>query len=284
MMKKTIILNFILMISLPVMAQDWNLSNFYNQNKFIMNPAQAGSSESPTAFMTTRKQWIGLPGSPLILQAGITVPIDSSSKGIGINIIHTNGLLINQNIGELSFSKKLKINSVSSMGMGVSGGIYSQSLSTSNVITQDYTDPFLQGELYNETRLRIGAGLFYQYKKAELNISAPDLLNDDGRLSAFLIHVNYSIALTNPAWELKPSFLVHSIPKVGSFTDLALMATYDKMFWAQIGYRVNNSILTSAGVNYRKLVFGYSFSTEVGALNSLNGGHEIYLSYSLAKK
>ena len=66
---KYLILAVISLLSVPAAGQQLPVYSQYMMNKFLINPAVAGS-EGYTAFnLTTRKQWIGVKEAPLTFAA-----------------------------------------------------------------------------------------------------------------------------------------------------------------------------------------------------------------------
>ena len=66
---KYLILTMLSVLSVPAIAQQLPVYSQYMMNKFLINPAVAGS-EGYTAFnLTTRKQWIGVKEAPLTFAA-----------------------------------------------------------------------------------------------------------------------------------------------------------------------------------------------------------------------
>ncbi len=63
-----------------------------------------------------------------------------------------------------------------------------------------------------------------------------------------------------------------------------LLINYENIFWIQPTYKVNRSIVVSAGINLKKIGIGYSYETNSGALSAIGGAsHEIIITYGFFK-
>ena len=92
----------------------------------------------------------------------------------------------------------------------------------------------------------------------------------------------YNIKLTDPLFELRPSFLFKS-DLAGWQIDLNTNVVYDERFWGGISYRVNDAIALLMGLEMENgLRIGYSFDLVTSAIGRYGyGSHEIFIGYSL---
>ena len=69
-MKKLVYILFFVIIEQISFAQQLPLYSQYLYNKFLINPAVAGSDGYTSLNLTARKQWVGLSGSPQTFSFG----------------------------------------------------------------------------------------------------------------------------------------------------------------------------------------------------------------------
>ncbi len=92
----------------------------------------------------------------------------------------------------------------------------------------------------------------------------------------------YNIKLSDPLFQLRPSFLFKSDPASWQL-DLNANVVYDDKFWGGISYRVQDAVALLMGLElFNGLRIGYSFDLAISTVrrNSL-GSHEFFVSYSI---
>ena len=300
-MKKIIsFLYLVIIVKLAAFSQqDPQFTNnmFY---KLGVNPGFAGSEGTISGIILNRYQWDGFRGAPktLIFSAEAAINAFGSPGGIGLNIVSD----------ELGFEKNTQINAnyaysktlgVGKLGIGLSLGLFNKSINGEwevpednlGIYTQPNSDPAIpQGDV-SQMALDAGLGLYLSSNHYFLGVSVTHLnqasIKFSDLASTYLVRHyylmgGYNIKLSDPLFELRPSFLFKS--DLGSWQlDLNTNIVFNKRFWGGITYRVQDAIALLMGMEMENgLRFGYSFDLVTSSISHYGyGSHEIFVSYSL---
>jgi type IX secretion system PorP/SprF family membrane protein len=159
------------------------------------------------------------------------------------------------------------------------------------IYTQPNSDPAIpQGEV-SQMALDAGLGLYLSSNQYFIGVSVTHLnqasIKFSDLASTYLVRHyylmgGYNIKLSDPLFELRPSFLFKS--DLASWQlDINTNIVFNDRFWGGITYRVQDAIALLMGMEMENgLRFGYSFDLVTSAL-ARNGfaSHEIFVSYSL---
>ncbi len=268
--------------------------------KLGVNPGFAGAEGTISGIILNRYQWDGFEGAPktLIFSADAAINAFGSPGGIGLNVVSD----------ELGFEKNTQINAnyaysktlgIGKLGIGLSLGLYNKSINGEwkvpednlGIYTQPSSDPAIpQGEV-SQMALDAGLGLYLSSNQYFLGASVTHInqasIKFSDLASTFLVRHyyfmgGYNIKLSDPLFELRPSFLFKS--DLASWQlDLNTNIVFNERFWGGITYRVQDAIALLMGMEMENgLRFGYSFDVVTSALSRYGyGSHEIFVSYSL---
>jgi len=268
--------------------------------KLGVNPGFAGAEGKISGLILNRYQWVGFVGAPktLIFSAEAAIDAFGSPGGIGLNVVSD----------ELGFEKNTQINfnyayqktvGLGNLGIGLSLGLFNKSINGEwevpednlGIFTQPGSDPAIpQGEV-SQMAIDAGFGLYLSSNKYYVGASVTHLnqasIKFSDLASAYMVRHyylmgGYNIRLSDPLFELRPSFLFKS--DLASWQlDLNTNIVFDDRFWGGISYRVQDAIALLLGMEMENgLRFGYSFDLVTSALSRYGfGSHEIFVSYSL---
>ena len=181
-MKK--IISFLYLLLLTKLAALGQIDPQFTNNmhyKLGVNPGYAGAENAINGLLLNRYQWEGMKGAPktLVFSADAAINAFGSPGGIGLNIISD----------QLGFAKNILINAnyaykaelgFGTLGIGVSLGLYNQSVNGEWVVPEDnlgiYTQPgsdpgIPQGEV-SQMAFDIGSGLYLTSNNYYLGLSA----------------------------------------------------------------------------------------------------------------
>jgi type IX secretion system PorP/SprF family membrane protein len=300
-MKKIIsFLFFIFTIYLSALGQqDPQFTNnmFY---KLGVNPGFAGSNDAISGTILNRYQWTGFENAPktLVFSVEGMVQLFGRPSGIGMNIISDQlgpekNVLVN-----VSYAWRRTL-SMGELGVGVSLGMFNKSLNGEWEIPDDdlgiYTPPgsdpaIPEGEV-SQVALDAGLGLYlkgtnYYTGISVTHLNEPAIMFSDLASTYLARHYylmgGYNMKLTDPLFELRPSFLLKS-DLAGWQIDLNTNVVYDDRLWAGLSYRLQDAVSLLFGAElFNGLRLGYSFDLVTSALGRYGyGSHELFLSYSL---
>lgn len=303
-MRKTVsFLCFFMFVNIVVFGQQ---DPQYTNNMFYkmgVNPGYAGAEDAINGLLLNRYQWVGYGGGEpktMVLSVDAAINAFGAPGGIGINIVSDQyGYYDNMWIN-FDYSYKVET-SFGTLGIGVSPGIYNFNInpddgwtSSDDVLnsTEGGTgDNLIPQQESSQLTFDIGLGAYLYTNKYYLGVSASHLNQgevkyDDLAVDFLVRHYylmgGYNIKLTDPLFELRPSFLFKS--DLASWqVDLNTNVVYNDKFWAGLSYRVQDAVALLMGVElFNGLRIGYSFDLVTSALkrNSFSS-HEFFVSYSI---
>ncbi|MDD2564802.1 MAG: PorP/SprF family type IX secretion system membrane protein [Salinivirgaceae bacterium] len=275
-MKKILLTTIVIVLTLSatVKAQDLTNYNLYNQNPFLYNPAYASDQCLFNAYLNSHIQWVGFDGAPRVNNFGVRGNLNPN-MGIGLSVFNFKQGITKSTDISLSYAYKVNIAESHYVTFGLAFGILMDNISGSTSTTAG--DPLITENLFKQSTFAAKFGLSYVYKGFEAQITLPQMLQrkETNLYMVSILSYNYEL---NSTIDLKPSFLFRGAKTTPKQADFNVMATYDKMVWAQLGFRTNKSLLFGFGVNYLNYSFGYAYQKETGYINEAAGGsHEIQL-------
>lgn len=266
--------------------------------KLGVNPGYAGSEDAISGLILNRYQWEGFKGAPKTLVFSVDAAIEAfgAPGGIGLNIISDQlGFYDNTQVN-ISYSYQVAT-SIGTLGIGISPGVYNINVNgeweipEDDMYTQPESDPGIpQGEVSQIAfDLGLGAYLYSNHYYAGLSVShvnQPSIKFDEVATTYLARHYylmgGYNIKLSDPLFELRPSFLFKT-DLAGWQFDLNANIVYDERFWGGISYRVQDAVALLMGMELLNgLRIGYSFDLVTSAISYYGyGSHEIFISYSV---
>lgn len=271
-------------------------------DRLSVNPGFAGSSEAWCATAIGRQQWSGLSGQPNTGLLNVSGPIPSIRSGIGATVYLDE--LGPQSItsARLSYAYHLKLGGATKLGLGVSLGVISSTLS-SDWRAYDYNDdgtlggigsgigdPSIPQNNQNATTFDASFGAYLYNPKYYAGLSVVHL--NEGDLSEMNIQVarhlyamaGYHFDLSS-VWTLSPHVLAKT-DLASTQVDVNASIMYNNTVWAGVSYRLEDAIAPMAGYRYEfpggksVLKIGYSYDLTTSELNNYSdGSHEIMLSF-----
>ncbi len=303
-MKKLVaFLYLIILVNFAVFAQQ---DPQYTNNMFYklgVNPGYAGAENAISGIILNRYQWVGYGGGEpktLVFSVDAAINAFGSPGGIGINIVSDQWGYYDNMWINLNYSYKVTT-SIGTLGLGISPGFYNFNINPDNgwISSDDVLnsssggagDNLIPQQESSQLAFDIGFGAYLYSSKYYLGFSASHLnqaavkyddLASDYLVRHYYLMGGYNIKLTNPLFELRPSFLFKS--DMASWQmDLNTNVVYDDKFWGGLNYRVQDALALLLGMElFNGLRLGYSFDLVTSALKSNSfGSHEFFISYSL---
>lgn len=306
---------FILLTTgLASFSQQLPLYSQYLYNKFLINPAHAGSDGFTSYNITAREQWIGYSGAPR------TYSLSFQTR------ILKKGYRLNQNIFNNTVYRQRTTGRI-----GLGGYVFSdrnglvqrtgfQTSYTYNLWVQDYT--------------QLSLGLAFTGYHFKINVdensfeeSIEPLLNDNLRRGIFVPDVDFGVYLLNPRFdvgfsalqmlgaaakignhaynnywmdrhfylfgsytfysgvkaEIQPSILLKMSEQIRPQADIGLTYNYDQTIWTGIAYRTGGVLITNiryrfipSRVKMTSVYIGYAFDFTLNKIQRVTyGTHEV---------
>ena len=285
MIKKLLIISFSLFNIFNSEAQIYNIHNFYTQNMFYYAPAHTGDKEQLAAFADYRNHLTGIPDAIQTATVGLHSPITKKMNLGGLIKTQRVGLFETLS-GRLDYSFRTQITDNQTIGLGINGGVMQRNINTDNAVVLDTNDPTLFPDYAKKTIYFAGASLNYKFKNLNFDIGIPSVYRSADLLNTnYFSFLSYNIFSKSRIWQFQPSVLAVYNSSKNFDSHINLLINYDNIFWFQPTYKLNGSIVVSAGVNLKKIGIGYAYETNSGPLSYIGGAsHEIILTYGFFKK
>ena len=275
-------------------GQDIVFTQFYI-NPSLLNPSLTGAEGRPVMYLSYRKQWVGIDGSPTSVNFNLQSAL-VNRLNFGVNIS-------NQKVGVLSstsalftggYTLPLALTNFIRFGISLGAAFNKVDVNSLNFGTASGSgvDPLLAGLMSNSTQLLGNLGVSYHTKSLHVGIAAPTLFrNDYLSTSAFsanfkpfdnlIIHASNRIYLQNGKDVIEP-YAVYRIANglPGQF-EFAAVFHYQHAGWIGASYKQDYGISGLLGIKMNKtLAVGYSYSIQNSGTNELGKpSHELHVAY-----
>jgi type IX secretion system PorP/SprF family membrane protein len=308
-MRKSLLIVILYVLIKNACAQTEPQFTQYMYNKYLFNPAYAGSTDGIDISALYRNQYVGLTTRPIATEGfNVNAPIASASSGIGITAINDNIGYQRSTYAALNYDYRKNF-SWGKMGVGIAAGIIESSLNGAELQAPqgsysqgvvDHNDPNLPNTLQNGIAPDLSAGIYFN--------------NDHYFASAAINHIALASAKINtPAGSVDLNFARNislmggydiTLGKKLSFMPSAMIETDLKQVQANVsgtftiidnilagiafrGYNKNtiDALSLIFGFRYRGLQFVYSYDANLSYLTNFNSGsHELSVNYIIGFK
>lgn len=308
-MKRKILFLISLFATMLVMAQyDPDVSHYYEVPSSF-NPSAIGDRDYMRIGAVGRMQWVGVDGAPRTFTGVADMPfkLDDKRIGLGANVMQESIGLYKTLAASLQGAFKFK-GAGGMWSIGIQAGIYDQSFNGSKVILpsdNDYhqsVDEAIPTQDVHGTAFDLGAGLWYTHPKFYAGLSATHLtaptvtLNtasgaggsetSDKKFEFQALPTVYftaggNISIQGTLFDIVPSVLVKSdFNFIGG--EITGRAVYNKLLTFGLGYRLNNAVVASAGMEFKDFYVSYAFDYSLSAIGAASyGSHEVFIGYKM---
>lgn len=287
---------------LPVYSQ-------YLYNKFLINPAVAGSTGYTSVNLTARQQWAGYYGAPqtfslsyqarmlkakYFLRDNIFKKTQYHSKtkgrvGVGFNVFNDiNGLVHKTGILG-AYSYNIWLNGETQLSLGLSATAYYYKIDQRQIQFENPDEPFLYSDFRKGTFVPdFNFGAYVLGRQYSAGFSAQDLMqgftkigskayNDLRILRTYYLFGNYDFEI-NGTSTIEPSVLFKMSGQLRPQFDLGLTYVYNQKVWAGVTYRTQSAVIVNIGVAKDKFFFGYSLDYTTQMIERATyGSHEFVI-------
>lgn len=310
MMKKYLLIIYIAFSFTFCKAQQEILYTQYIFSQLAVNPAYAGNNSDPSIVALSRKQWIGLEGSPtsvslfadgsvfgsnLIKERNFRedrrFAMFSGNKELGVGLI-----LFNDRVGvnstflsKMAYSYKINFSSSTRLSFGLQAGILNFKQSFDKLENIEPNDEIFQNKL-DVIRFNMGSGVFFETERYFVSFAVPSIFKNDldniddvtneTLLRQYFFSAGYLFYL-HPLYKLKPTIMVRKTEELPMQFDLNIHLLYKNRIWTGLSYRYKNSINISSQIMFfQSLSIGLAYDISIGQVRSINqGSAEILINY-----
>jgi type IX secretion system PorP/SprF family membrane protein len=292
-----------------VSGQQLPIYSQYLYNKFLINPAVAGSDGYTSYNLTAREQWVGYYGAPRTfsfsaqtrilkrsyilknrsVRKNIYRPKTDGKVGIGGYVFSDKNGLVQRTGFQLSYSYHMWLQHSTQLSMGLAFTGYHYKIDEKEINFEDPNEPWLNNDLRRGMFIPDASfGVYLLNSRYSVGFSADQLFEasasiGDYGFKNFRIDRHYYLFGSyffeiNTQIDLEPSFLFVMSEQLKPQADIGLTYIYNDGFWAGLAYRTSGAIIANLGVKYQNLFLGYAFDFTLQEIQRITyGTHEITL-------
>lgn len=283
-MKKFLIACLVLVTgATAAFAQQDPLVSNYRFNRFLLNPAVAGTAGQWVGRASYRSEWTRFPGSPITANASFHGLV-GNRVGVGLNLL-SDVIGITRTYGaQMAYSYQIPFDNFNlSLGLGARAMNWDLDESQANPLVPG--DPAIFG---NDWVGDLSFGAYLYGERFWAGLSAPQIFQiTDDEAYSLSTHIyamgGYKFGLAGDKVGLEPMAFLRYVPDGGIFSyDINLRGYFlEDQLMAGVGYRDGNFLALMTGFNVQdRYQFSYSYDFNFGnAENVIQpytwGSHEV---------
>jgi type IX secretion system PorP/SprF family membrane protein len=271
-----------------VEAQQEPMYSQYMFNLLQINPAYAGNRTVDNITNLYRKQWVGIPGSPLTATLSWDKRKENSNVGYGLQI-YNDQLGVENTTGIQAFYSYRIAFEKSNLTFGLSGGALYYTAEFSKSIVVDGGDPVFQEDVRGILPTA-GFGMLYSTDNWYVGLSVPALLQTKiiSSFNTITSEASHHYFLTggyifeaSSVLKLKPSVMVKAVSGAPIEYDFNLNAWLNNTLGLGVSYRTNDSFVSMFELQISpEIRIGYAYDYTISNLKTYSKGtHELLLRY-----
>ncbi len=308
-MKRLVYIVLLITVCMTARGQQLPLYSQYLYNKFLINPAVAGSDGYTSVNLTAREQWVGYKGAPRtfsfsfqtrMLKRGYMLkrtntgrqiyrPKTDGRVGLGGYVFSDRNGLVQRTGVQASYAYHLWLKSTTQLSMGLAFTAYHYKIDETQLNFEDPNEPWLN----NDLRLGIFVpdaifGVYLINPKYSVGFSADQLFEASAKIGDdayrnFRLYRHYYLFgsynfILNTRMDLEPSFIFKMSEQLKPQADIGLTYNYDQSFWAGLAYRTSGAIIANVRIRYMNIFIGYAFDFTLHEIQRITyGTHELSL-------
>ncbi len=307
--KKGLLIIVALLLAVRTDAQDLPIYSQYLFNKYLINPAVAGSDGYTSINLTTRQQWTGYQGAPQtyslsmqgrvlkqkylikdnIFSKKIFKPHTEGKVGLGGTVYSDINGLVRRTGFSTSYAYHLWLQGGTQLSFGLAFTGYHYKIDQRQIQFEDPDEPWLNTDFRKGIFVPdFNFGVFLLNRKFAIGFSAQELM--EGFIKAgsqayrdlkiqrtYYLFGNYDFEPDNKTL-IQPSLLIRMSEQLRPQADIGLTWSYDNRIWIGSTFRTGSAIIANVGVRRDRLFFGYSFDFTLQKIQmSTYGSHEFIM-------
>ena len=295
-------------------AQQLPIYSQYLYNKFLINPAHAGSDGYTSFNLTAREQWVGYSGAPRTysfswqkrllkrtykLKGTVSNrtgyrPRTDGKVGLGAYVFSDKNGLVKRTGFQVAYSYHFWLSDWTQLSMGLAFTGYHFIINASEINFDDPNEPWLNNNLRRGIFVPdADCGIYLLNPRFDIGFSALQLFGAKGKFGDDAYR-NFSMArhyylfgsytfIPRPKTELEPSILLKMSEELRPQADIGLTYIHDQTFWVGLAYRTGGSLIANlrfkinpSHVMKTPLFIGYAFDFTLTKIqNATYGTHEL---------
>ena len=290
-------------------AQDLPIYSQYLFNKYLINPAVAGSDGYTSINMTTRQQWTGYQGAPQtyslsmqgrllkqkylirdnLFNKKIFRPHTEGKVGLGGTVYSDINGLVRRTGFSTSYAYHIWLQGGTQLSFGLAFTGYHYKIDQRQIQFEDPDEPWMNTDFRKGIFVPdFNFGAYLLNRKFAIGFSAQELMEGfikAGSLAyrdlkiqrSYYLFGNYDIEPDNKTL-IQPSLLLKMSEQLRPQADIGITYSYDNRIWIGTTFRTGSAIIANVGVRRDRLFFGYSFDFTLQSIQmSTYGSHEFIM-------
>jgi type IX secretion system PorP/SprF family membrane protein len=305
--RKLAFILFLFLIGNLTFGQQLPLFSQYLYNKFLINPAVAGSDGYTSVSLTAREQWVGYAGAPRTfsfswqtrmlkksfilkqtkVKRAVYRPKSDGKVGFGGYIFSDKNGLIQRTGFQVAYAYHMWLQKNTQLSFGLAFTGYYYKIDETQINFEDPNEPWMNNNLRRGIfvpDLTFGAYLLNanyslgfsadQLTEASAKIGGPAYKNFSMSRQYYLFG-SYDFSLSSNT-IIQPSFLLKMSEQIKPQADIGATYIYNQGFWVGLAYRTSGALIANIGVKFQNMFFGYAYDYTLQEIQSITyGTHEI---------
>ncbi len=306
MRRPAFILIFFLICNLTF-GQQLPLYSQYLYNKFLLNPAVAGSDGYTSINLTAREQWVGYAGAPqtfsfswqtrmlkkryILKQSHVKHeayrPKSDGKVGFGAFVFSDKNGLVERTGFQAAYAYHMWVQKSTQLSFGLAFTGYYFKIDEKLINFEDPNEPWLNNDLRKGIFVPdLTFGAYLLNAKYSLGFSADQLSQAAAKVGSYA-YQNFTMSRqyylfgsydfsSGSRTVLQPAFLLKMSDQLKPQADLGVTYIYNQGFWTGLAYRTSGALIATVGVKYQNIFIGYAFDYTLQEIQTITyGTHEI---------
>ena len=306
-MKKLVFILSLFLLGNLTFGQQLPLYSQYLYNKFLINPAVAGSDGYTSINLTAREQWVGYSGAPRTfsfswqtrilkkrfvlkqtnVKRNLIRPKSDGKVGFGGYVFSDKNGLIQRTGFQASYAYHLWLQESTQLSFGLALTGYFYKINEKEINFEDPNEPWLNNDLRRGIFVPDATfGVYLLNARYTLGFSADQLSGAAAKFGS-LAYKNFTMSrqyylfgsydFSSGTYNIiQPSFLLKMSEQLKPQADIGITYIYNQDFWAGLAYRTSGAIIANIGVKYQNIFIGYAFDFTLQEIQRITyGTHEI---------
>lgn len=289
-MKKPVFIILFILMGGQSWGQQLPLFSQYLYNKYLLNPAVAGSDGYTSVSLTAREQWVGYYGAPRTVSFSVQTrmlkksymlrqtkvkrqvyrPKSDGKVGLGAYVFSDKNGLIQRTGAQFSYAYHMWLQKSTQLSLGLSVTGYHYKINEKEIDFENPDDPFLNNNLRRGLLVPDATfGVYILNEKFSFGFSADQLLEASAKIGniayknfkmqrQYYLFGSYDFS-KGPYDVIQPSFLLLMSEQLKPQVDIGATYIYQHDFWTGLAYRTSGAIIANVGVKYQNIFIGYAF-------------------------
>ena len=306
-MRKPAFILFLFLIGNLTFGQQLPLYSQYLYNKFLINPAVAGSDGYTSVSLTAREQWVGYSGAPrtfsfswqtrvlkksfILKQTRVKKevyrPKSDGKVGFGGYVFSDKNGLVQRTGFKAAYAYHIWLQNSTQLSLGLAFTGYYYKINEKEINFEDPNEPWLNNDLRRGIFVPDATfGVYLLNANYSFGFSADQLFQASAKIGSsayknftmsrqYYIFGSYDFSRGSNIL-IQPSFLIKMSEQLKPQADIGVTYIYNQGFWAGLAYRTSGAIIANIGVQYQNIFIGYAFDFTLQEIQRITyGTHEI---------